>query len=189
MNDLKLTSENSTQIILPNSFFEVDNYTELKEVLENINSSSDTWIYRGIKNEKYNLKSSIERMNIHPERRMIHLYSMIHEFYSCSANYNELNIRVEDDDSLLILSLLQHHGCPTNLLDWSFSPYVALFFAIEDIEFAVDNNNCCIWLLNNTEVYRIFCEFIDYVSNKKKSSSLLKILESNYKDEKDLIHS
>lgn len=65
-----------------------------------------------------------------------------HEFLSSYKFY----INNHHLDSWEILSLMQHHGLPTRLLDWSESPLVALFFALTSEPDSDDDR--VVWVLN-----------------------------------------
>src|SRR5271166_5606776 len=42
------------------------------------------------------------------------------------------NLNIPDENGAFF-NLVQHHGYPTPLLDWTYSPYVAAFFAYRGI--------------------------------------------------------
>jgi hypothetical protein len=68
-----------------------------------------------------------------------------HEFESRAHHY--IAKELLPSSKLGWLSLMQHYGCPTRLLDFTYSPYIALFFAQDGFELTL-NNDMCIWALN-----------------------------------------
>ena len=103
------------------------------------------WIFRGQSSSDWALESSLHRafkeaQSIHKLsrgkeknlNRVEHEKVMIDRF-KCNAHLY-LDHLPQAEDLLSWLSLMQHHGAPTRLLDFSFSPYVALFFALESGE-------------------------------------------------------
>jgi hypothetical protein len=69
---------------------------------------------------------------------------------------------VNPDQNGAFFNLLQHHGYPTPLLDWSHSPYVAAFFAFRDRPIGYSGNEMVrIYVFNNKEWQRRFVQVLN----------------------------
>lgn len=82
--------------------------------------------YRGVVDSSWDMRTSLMRLSGPYETLERHL---IRNF----RKYAHRDV-VDRDSFWYWLSVAQHHGLPTRLLDWTYSPFVALHFATDDLE-------------------------------------------------------
>jgi hypothetical protein len=103
------------------------------------------FVFRGVDDAAYGLATSLSRLGRNFRELEPHLLRNFRK-------YAHRDI-VERDTLWHWLSLAQHHGLPTRLLDWTVSPLVAAHFATADIEaFEVDG---AIWAVNHLKAHQL----------------------------------
>lgn len=96
------------------------------------------FVFRGQSDAKWPLSTSLERFvkNRHfdeplAQKALIYESEMLNDFRKKYPLYRDAD-KIDLDNSLECLCLMQHYGCPTRLLDFSDSIFVALFMALTD---------------------------------------------------------
>ncbi|WP_119157395.1 FRG domain-containing protein [Caldimonas tepidiphila] len=102
------------------------------QLLQAVNELPNNFLYRGQANADWPLQSSLERIVgskwSSSEAQKFEDYSL-KKFRSKFHLYDRENTQPES--KLAWLSIMQHYGVPTRLLDFTESPYIALYFALE----------------------------------------------------------
>src|ERR1051326_2783969 len=107
------------------------------------------WAFRGERDASWPLYSSLSRYLQNfgvasrawpdQEDRILRIFKRkAHQF---------LDKPPASDDDFQWLALMQHHGAPTRLIDFTWSPYVAAFFALERTR-----ADGVVWALNKARV-------------------------------------
>jgi hypothetical protein len=119
---------------------QISNISELSsQAQELFNSTKTRWWFRGHEASTYKLLPKVRRGYSREQERYLFYYfypraSLRHQ--KCPA----------DDDLAGWLALMQHYGLPTRLLDWTWSPLIAAFFATQDAR-ANSSRDACIWAI------------------------------------------
>lgn len=93
------------------------------------------YAYRGLENADYELSTTLKRLGqVHLEKHLLRNFIK----YSTMENAQR--------SIWQWLTLGQHHGLPTRLLDWTYSPLVALHFATANFDHF--DNDSVIWAIN-----------------------------------------
>jgi hypothetical protein len=107
---------------------EIDSIAAFTALVHERNSFGQGW-FRGVQDANYDLLPALYR---HPTicgfESFVELEKKLLRMFRHRAP-PFLHSLPQDD--LELLFLMQHHGIPTRLLDWTENPFVALFFALE----------------------------------------------------------
>src|SRR5262245_26270619 len=94
-----------------------------------------SYLYRGQALAEWTLKPSLtrifERSGLQREERAQALERDFREIFKARVHEHlDLALLPAENDLLSWWVIMQHYGAPTRVLDWTESPYVALYFAV-----------------------------------------------------------
>ncbi|RKD88098.1 FRG domain-containing protein [Halopiger aswanensis] len=127
-----------------------ETWSELQELLTaemwmpDIGRHRSPYVFRGVPDSNHALETSIKRfVGDSGEWKLESL--LLRNFLQYALN------EIEEPESVWhLLSIAEHYGLPTRLLDWSFSPLVATYFAVRDGDTAHDG---AIWAVDYRKLH------------------------------------
>lgn len=132
--------------------FRPRNWIDLQhELFENtwnpvIQRFRSNFIYRGTSDYSFDLQTTLMRLGGDYRTLEFHL---LRNF----KKYAGRNAVQEQENPWNWLAVAQHHGLPTRLLDWTYSPYVALHFATVRLD--LYDRDGVIWCVNYVEAHKL----------------------------------
>ncbi len=119
------------------SIFRVRRFKSLTPLLRHLDAlphAGHAWAFRGLSNVDYGLKTTFERAAIERFGLKKAVYErelgLLRKFRRHAHQF--IQHLPEPEERIEWLTLMQHYGAPTRLLDWTYSHHVALYFAVRD---------------------------------------------------------
>ena len=148
------------------------------------------WVFRGQGNDGWNLETSLGRVvygngKLHGYGDVLKAFERKSMWIFGREAYKDLDYR--DFKGVNLLSLMQHYGCKTRLLDFSCSPLVALHIAIEQYEANVAagssvDGSIALWAFDSSALYKnkTCKEWEDCVRQDFDCADRIVNMETNY---------
>ncbi|NRB42558.1 MAG: FRG domain-containing protein [Pseudomonadales bacterium] len=179
----------------------INNISELEPYLKvsnkDIYPEGDKWVFRGMGDSDWHLEPSYIRgdrfksfMHEGIERKLDMFYRFHHGLISSHRrelrkHYIDLPIeplRLGGEHKVFFdsASFAQHYGVPTLLLDWSFDPLMALWFAIEGWLSTDNTSDMALWLFNTYDPNLCFEEGFIVGDPTKNTRARFSFFEPSY---------
>lgn len=128
--------------------------------------SPDKIVYRGQRCSSWELTPSFDRLyksqNLKGREDVFKIYLNSFKEECLKTGYA---CQTDSDES--IAGKAQHFGMPTRLLDWTYSPYIAAFFAFSDLSLLTDSaadDDVAIWAIDkNLTQENVHSNSLDFI--------------------------
>lgn len=111
-------------------------WSQFKELVTELAEGKSTYLYRGQSEDTWKLRTTFHRraesLDLTLDKYLDQVIPQVHYDVSAALSYT-FNLQDELEFGAF-LALCQHHGFPTPLLDWTFSPYMAAYFAFRGVK-------------------------------------------------------
>ncbi len=139
------------------------NIADISALMHELNVLPNHFVFRGQSDSQWRLQSSLERVlgsQWSAER------ARLFETYSLDIFKSKYHIYSGNEHTprskLSWLSIMQHYGVPTRLIDFTTSPYIALYFALEAYD-PLSGKDFSVFAIDYTSLME---RSIDYIKSK-----------------------
>ena len=134
----------------------IDSFSGYQQAISTLKGE---WIFRGQADSTWGLSPPVERVcnRIWPAASASDLLARTLKFEKFTREEFQrraeiyLHNRPQPNDAFEWLGLMQHHGVPTRLLDFTRSPFVALFFALNT---GRSDASCAVWAIERSTLLK-----------------------------------
>jgi hypothetical protein len=123
-----------------------------------IDQAGKDTIFRGHLDEEFKLKNTLQRFlgdEIYKaeEDKFKLLSDLTNKFIACSVKHEIPPFHSDPDKQMDEFEYARHHGCPSTFIDFTYSPFIALFFAFNgDIISKNSGKNSAIYALDTEKL-------------------------------------